>query len=199
MKHVSIAVLVLALIVASVGPVAATTITAPTIDVTLSVLDAFQLIVDVRKDNPPTFTDVPDTTMAFGNLVVGVGGTLVVAPGESRVAFINVINNAGTQYTINANATTLTRAGGSETIPNGAYVSNVNKSNGGDPGTVTDPPTTGVGNLLIFTSNATGAQTQIEDHRTITDDPALGATSFVPQTQKAGNYAGTLIYSATRP
>lgn len=198
MKYISIGVLVFALIVASVGPVAAATVTAPTINVTLSVLDAFQLIVDVRRENPPTFTDVPDTQMAFGNLIVG-GGTLVAA--EGRVAFINVISNAGTQYTLNANGTALTRVGGTETIPNGAYVSNVNKSDVTKPGTVNRPQGTGVGSFVIFTSDATGSQTQLEDHRTIANDPALGVPAgvFVPQSQRQGDYAGTLIYSATRP
>ncbi len=181
------------------SPVFASTVTDPaasSIAVSASVSDVFSIRTDIRRDIAG-FPDVADTAIAFGNLVVS-GGTLVAA--EGRVAFINVINTAGTQYTVSSNiATPLTRTGGTETIPNGAFVLNVNETTPANPGTATDPANTAVGNFTIFTSDAPGSESQVEAHYTITNDPALGATSFVPQNQRSGTYTTTLVISATRP
>ena len=182
-------------------PVSAAPVEAPAITVTANVGDTFSIVVDLRRDIP-TFPEMSDTAMVF-DLVDNTGtdpvtglplGDLVAE--EGVVAFINVINNSGTGFTISSTITNpLTRTGGSETIPNGAFVINVAEDGLGAPGYTGN---TAIGDHVIYTSEAAGVGSQVEAHYYITSDTGLGSSASVPPSQLAGAYTTTLIISATR-
>lgn len=174
----------------------AETITAPDITVSADVASAFTISVDLRDDDLGAgYPDItPDTAMDFGTLVEENG---ILVTQDPVVAFINVVNTDRTAYTINSSITDTLTDGANE-IPDGAFVVNVNKTVGADPGTIPYASGTAVGDHTIYASGGTNPTVQVEAHYTISGDPSLGATEFVPLDQPAGSYATTLQLSATR-
>ena len=185
------------------SPVAfAQTAAAPTITVQTGVEDSFTLAVDLRRDISG-FPDIADDTqMNFGQLISNPsgGGTLVAS--EGVVAFITVNTHHDPYSVVSQISTPLTLSGGSEIIPSGAVVLNSAYSaadNGGlaNEGTANySGPAQGIHTAYI--SGGTHGMRTVQAHYTITDNPALGATDFVPFDQVDGQYTTSLVISATR-
>ena len=191
--------LALMLAVLSVAaPALAETVSAPTITSTATVLDSFTIIVDLRRDIAG-FPDIAnDQQMNFGNLTIQ-GGTLNAV--EGVVAFVTT-NSHQDPYTVNSViANPLTRSGGTQTIPNGAFVLNAAYAaadNGGaaNEGTV-NYSGTAIGTHPLYVSGGTHSQRTVQGHYYV-GNQAPGSTTFIPADQADGVYTTNLIISATR-
>lgn len=96
----------------------------------------------------------------------------------------------------------LARAGGSETIPSGAYIAEPTYSesdNEGKPqpaGANLDARRSVVGTNEIY-SDTSGAKRFISVFYRLSGDPATGGTAAIPLDQKSGSYSGMIQYTLT--
>lgn len=133
-------------------------------------------------------------------------GELVRTGEEFRAArffkvFLNE-NAAGDPFTLTQIGTPLTRNGGSETIPNGAFIVQPayaeadNSGNAQPAGSTIGSIGTAVGTRTLFT-DATGSSRVITLIYTLSGDPNTGATEVIPLSQKSGSYSGTIQFTLT--
>ena len=113
--------------------------------------------------------------------------------------FFNIllkVNTAGNSYELAQLSTPLTRSGGSETIPNGAffvkplYEAADNSGNVLPGGSVLGVPGTAVATQPVF-KDPTGSARTVRLQYTLTGDPVTGATQNIPLGQKSGSYTAT--------
>jgi hypothetical protein len=134
--------------------------------------------------------------MAFGDLKKnGFGG--LDAPQYFKVYM--TANTQSLPYTISQNGTSVSN--GTATMPNGAckVTPTYNAADNGGAALVGTLGTAGtwVGTRTLYTSNATGATRTISSFYGLIGDPAQGAGNFVPESQAAGNYSGTVTFTVT--
>ena len=111
-------------------------------------------------------------------------------------------NAAGNSFVLTQTGTSLTRNGGPETIPNGAYIVKpeyVDSDNSG----AAQPVSSTVGNRGSATgtrtlyTDPTGSSRIITLTYTLSGDPNTGATEIIPLSQKSGSYSGTVQFTLT--
>ncbi len=119
--------------------------------------------------------------------------------------FFNVllkINTAGNPYALTQLSTPLTRTGGSEALPDGAfYVKPIYDS---DDNAGLLPPSgsslgvagSAVGSRPLF-NDPTGSTITVRLRYTLSGDPITGATQAIPLSQKSGAYAATVQFTLT--
>jgi hypothetical protein len=119
--------------------------------------------------------------------------------------FFNVllnVNTAGSAYELTQISTPLTRTGGSETIPSGAffvkpiYESEDNAGLSLPLGANLGVAGSAVGSRLLF-SDPTGSARSFRSRYTLSGDPITGATETIPLSQKSGAYAATVQFTLT--
>jgi hypothetical protein len=119
--------------------------------------------------------------------------------------FFNVllkISTAGNSYELTQLSTPLTRSGGTETIPNGAffvkpfYEEADNAGFAFPSGASLGPAGTAVATQAVF-KDPTGSGRTVRLQYTLTGDPATGATQNIPFGQKSGSYAATVQFTLT--
>lgn len=119
--------------------------------------------------------------------------------------FFNVflkVNTAGNAYELTQLSTPLTRTGGTETIPNGAffvkpfYEETDNAGLAAPGGSKLGVVGTAVSAKRVF-EDPTGAARTLRLQYTLTGDPITGATQVIPLGQKSGAYAGTVQFTLT--
>ena len=133
-------------------------------------------------------------------------GELVRIGGEVRAAkFFKVFlkaNAAGDPFTLTQIGTPLTRNGGSETIPSGAYfvkpsyAPEDNAQTAQPIGSVVGSIGTAVGTRALYT-DPTGSSRIITLVYTLSGDSNTGATEIIPLSQKSGAYSGTVQFTLT--
>ena len=112
------------------------------------------------------------------------------------------VNSVGDPFELTQNGTPLTRTGGSETLPSGAYMvqpSFVPGDNSGaaqPSGSSIGTAGTAVGNKLLF-SDPSGTGGVLTLSYTLSGDPNTGATEKILLNQKSGAYAGTVQFTLT--
>ncbi len=181
---------------------AASSSTAP-ITTSATVAQALTLNVLLKKNDSAGATI---SSMNFGQLVDIGTGTLRSTPtsttGTGAVAAFISANSQGLPYTITQVGTGMSN--GSASLPSGAlnvvpvYAA---ADNGGavlPAGASIGPKGSWVGTRTLYTSESgTAASRTIQAIYSVTDDPAAGATSGVPQSQAAGTYTGTVTITVT--
>lgn len=115
------------------------------------------------------------------------------------------INAQSRPYTIKQTAAKLTSGG--NTLPDGSFIVTPLQGVGGDTsptgtplpsGTVVAAKRSAVGTgVVLFSRTTNGASNTMAATYGITDDPAHGATEFIPLDQPAGSYVTTIVFSAT--
>ena len=143
-------------------------------------------------------TSTPSPSLDFGELV-RIGN-------EFRAAkFFKVFlraNATGDSFELTQISTPLTRAGGPETIPTGAYIAKptyVEADNAGlsePPGSTVGAIGTAVGTRTLY-QDPTGSSRTITVVYTLSGDPNTGATETIPLSQKSGSYSGTVQFTLT--
>ena len=133
-------------------------------------------------------------------------GELVRVGGEFRAAtFFKVYlsaNAAGDSFTLTQTGTPLTRTGGAEQIPSGAYIVKpeyVESDNAGaaqPAGSTVGTRGSASGTRTLYT-DPTGASSIITLTYTLSGDPNTGATEIIPLSQKSGAYSGTVQFTLT--
>ncbi len=112
------------------------------------------------------------------------------------------VNSVGDPFELTQNGTPLARAGGSETLPPGAYMvqpSFVPADNSGatqPSGSSIGTASSAVGNKLLF-SDPSGTGGVLTLVYTLSGDPNTGATEKIFLNQKSGSYAGTVQFTLT--
>ena len=112
------------------------------------------------------------------------------------------VDTVGDPLNLTQIGTPLTRSGGSETIPNGAYIAEPTYNetdNGGKPqppGAHLDIRRTVVGTHEIYTDPA-GSKRTLSIFYRLSGDPATGGTQIIPLDQKSGAYSGTIQFTLT--
>ena len=133
-------------------------------------------------------------------------GELVRNGDEFRAArFFKVLLNtnvAGESYQLTQNATPLTRNGGAETIPEGAFIvkpAYVETDNFGltlPIGSSVGAVASAIGTRPLF-SDPTGSSRVLSLTYTLSGDPNTGATEVIALSQKSGSYSGTVQFTLT--
>ena len=181
---------------------AATTSTAP-IATSATVLGGLTLSVTLKKND---FAGAVVTSMNYGNLVdIGTGtlrSTATGSTGTGAVAAFISANSQSLPYTITQVGTVMSN--GSTTLPNGAlnvvpvYATADNGGLGIPAGAALGTKGTWVGSRTLYTSEPGSAAIRTRQAiYSVTDDPAAGATSGVPQSQATGIYTGTVTITVT--
>lgn len=190
-------VLVLAVLVGFV-PAAMAATSSVQVSVNANVQSALTLNAAIVQNDGGVTSNV--ASMNFGQLTpTGFGGL-------SSTRFFTVYLTASTQtlpYTITQTGTALTA--GSATIPAGAskvtpvYAATDNGGAAIPSGASLGTAGTWVAsNKTIYTSESSNAQQRtIQAIYGLQSDPTLGAGNFVPSSQAAGGYAGTITYTVT--
>lgn len=94
----------------------------------------------------------------------------------------------------------LTRVGGSETIPNGAYIADPTYNEADNDGKPQPPSShldvrqTVVGTHEIYSDTAGSKRTLAIFYR-LSGDPVTGGTAIIPLDQKSGAYSGTIQFT----
>ena len=133
-------------------------------------------------------------------------GELIRTGDEFRAArFFKVYltaNVAGDPFVLTQLGTPLARSGGSETIPNGAYIVKpeyVDSDNSGSSqptGSTIGTRGSAAGTRTLYT-DPTGSSRVITLTYTLSGDPNTGATEIIPLSQKSGPYSGTVQFTLT--
>ena len=154
------------------------------------------LTLNVTIIDPVTQAAVP--TMDFGELER--------AGEEFRSAkFFKVlleVDTVGDPLSLTQVGSALTRAGGSETIPSGAYIADPTYNEAENSG---KPQATGsqlgtrqsvVGTNEIY-SDPNGAKRTLTIFYHLSGDPATGGAEVIPLDQKSGSYSGSIQFTLT--
>ena len=145
-------------------------------------------------------------SMDFGRLIdIGTGtlrSSATGTTGTGAIAAFITVNSRGVPYNVTQTGTPMTA--GAATLPAGALTVKTiyaPEDNGG----AALPAGASVGtagswvatNKVLYVSGPTGASRTFQSYYSITDDPNAGATTGVPLSQPAGDYAGTVTITAT--
>ena len=112
------------------------------------------------------------------------------------------VDTVGDALHVTQIGTPLTRAGGSETIPNGAYISDPkyidtdNAGKGQPPGSHLDVTQSVVGTRELY-SDPAGLRRTLSIFYRLSGDPATGGTQLIPLDQKSGSYSGSIQFTLT--
>ena len=112
------------------------------------------------------------------------------------------VNSVGDSFELTQNGTALTRAGGAETLPSGAYIVKPiyeaadNNGTAQPSGAAIGNTGTAVGNKILYT-DPTGTGGVVTLTYTLSGDPNTGATEKILLNQKSGAYAGTVQFTLT--
>lgn len=112
------------------------------------------------------------------------------------------INSVGDPFELTQNGTALTRSGGAETMPSGAYIVKPTfeaaENNGAaqPSGAAIGSTGSAVGNKILYT-DPTGTGGVVTLTYTLSGDPNIGATEKIQLNQKSGSYAGTVQFTLT--
>ena len=190
-----------------ISPAMAEDITGPSVPVTATVSSDFSFSVTlVEIVNGALGATV--SSMDFGTLASNGTSNGQLRSLNSTKAFQAFfgINAQQQPFTIKQTAGPLQN--GPNQIANGAFIVTPLDGVGGDPSKPFDqnPPgnmtvkgtrTSAVGQNLVLFSSSGGPSNTMAATYGITDDPALGATEFIPLDQPAGVYTTTITYTAT--
>ena len=168
-----------------------------------SVSSGRTLSVILKKNS---FSGATITNMDFGQLVPdGFSNLVSSASGTTGTGAVNAFitaNSQGLPYTITQTGTPLSN--GTTTLPTGAlalvpvYAAADNGGLAQPVGSTLGPKASWVGNRTIYTSESgVAALRTIQAFYSVTADPAIGTAPFVPSTQQAGNYTGTVTITVT--
>lgn len=202
-KQLKLALLA-AVLMTSVSPAFAATASSGPVNVNASVNGDLTLSLTMRKNSS---TGATVSSMDFGQLAETVpfelrSSTTSTTGTGSVVASVSA-NSHGLPYTIKQTGTALSN--GTATLPSGActvvpvYATQDNGGAALPAGASLGTAGTWVANDKVLYASETGsaAMRTIQNHYSITGDPAAGATAAVPINQAGGAYSGTVTFTVT--
>ena len=156
----------------------------------------FGLTLELKIVDQLTGAQIP--SLDFGELV-RTGNKF--RSSKSFKVFLTV-NAAGDPLELTQLGTALARDGGTEKIPNGAfivkpmYVTSDNTGASQPSGSTVGAVGTAVGTRLLF-NDLTGSSRIITLVYTLSGDPNTNATETIPLSQKSGSYSGVIQFTLT--
>jgi hypothetical protein len=203
-KHLKMMALAVGVMVIA-APAFAATVSSGPVNVNASVNGDLSMTLTLRQNSS---TGAVVSSMDFGQLVESVPGELrsssTSTTGTGSVVASITANSHGVPYSIKQTGTALSN--GTVTIPAGActvvpvYATQDNGGASLPSGAALGTAGTWVASdKVLYTSEttSTAALRTIQNHYSVTGDPAAGATAAVPVNQPGGSYSSTVTFTVT--